>query len=266
MNIRDFFNENEQPLDRLLEGAGFCSVFRKVACIGDSLSSGEFEGTDENGNKTYHDMFEYSWGQFMARAAGFTVCNFSRGGMTASEYMGGYGAANGWFDKEKAAQAYIIALGVNDLYNRRDPVGVVADCETGAKTFAGYYGRLIKAYKGISPEAKFFLVTFPQEDRRADDALTVLGEAHRKLLYDFAEYFDNSYVIDLWQYAPVYDAAFRKQFFLGGHMSPAGYVFTAKMFLTYIDWIIRHNMQDFKQVGFIGTGLRNTVDQAIGSK
>ena len=260
MNINDYFNPDEKPLDRLIPDGGFCSVFRKVACIGDSLASGEFEATDENGNKTYHDMFPYSWGQFMARAAGFKAYNFSRGGMTASEYMGGYGAENGWFDKEKAAQAYIIALGVNDLYNRGDEVGEVADCETGAKTFAGYYGRLVKAYKGISPDAKFFFVTFPQEDRRAGDVLTARGEAHRKLLYDFAAYFGNSYVIDLWQYAPVYDAAFRRQFFMGGHMSPAGYAFTAKLFLSYIDYIIRHNMGDFKQVGFIGTDLRNTVD------
>ena len=103
-------------------------------------------------------------------------------------------------------------------------------------------------------------VTFPLEDRRAEDVLTARGEAHRKLLYDFAAHFSNSYVIDLWQYAPVYDAAFRKQFFMGGHMSPTGYAFTAKLFLSYIDWIIRHNMADFKQVGFIGTGLKNTAD------
>ena len=259
MIISDLFKENERPLDRLLEGPGFCGIFRTVACIGDSLASGEFEGTDENGNKTYHDMFEYSWGQYMARAAGFTAWNFSRGGMTASEYMGGYGAANGWFDKDKAAQAYIIALGVNDLYNRGDPVGEVSDCETGAKTFAGYYGRLIKAYQGISPEAKFFFVTMPTEDRRNEEQMR-RGDAHQKLLYDFAEHFANSYVVDLRRYAPEYDADFRKQFFLGGHMSPAGYVLTARMLLTYIDWIIRHNMQDFKQVGFIGTGLKNTAD------
>ncbi len=259
MNINDYFNETERPLDALISDGGFCSVFRTVACIGDSLASGEFEGTDENGNKTYHDMFEYSWGQFMAREAGFTAYNFSRGGMTASEYMGGYGAAQGWFDKEKAAQAYIIALGVNDLYNRGDEVGEVKDCETGAKTFAGYYGRLIKAYKGISPEAKFFFVTMPTEDRRNAEQMR-RGDAHQKLLYDFAEHFDNSYVIDLRQYAPEYDADFRKQFFLGGHMSPAGYVLTARMLLTYIDWIIRHHMQDFKQVGFIGTGIKNTAE------
>ena len=32
-----------------------------IGCIGDSLSSGEFESLDEAGNRGYHDMFEYSW-------------------------------------------------------------------------------------------------------------------------------------------------------------------------------------------------------------
>ena len=40
-----------------------------------------------------------------------------------------------------------------------------------------------------------------------------------------------------------------------GHMTPAGYLLTAKMTAAYIDYIIRHNMQDFKEVGFIGTDL-----------
>ena len=260
MNINDYFCETEKPLDTLISDGGFCSVFRTVACVGDSLSSGEFESMDEHGNKTYHDMFEYSWGQYMARAAGFSAYNFSRGGMTASEYMDGFAAANGFFDKEKAAQAYIIALGVNDLYNRGDPVGEVADCDNGGTTFAGYYGRLIKAYKEISPDAKFFFVTMPTEDRRNETQMR-LGDAHRALLYGFAERFSNSYVIDLRQFAPEYDAAFRERFFLGGHMSPAGYILTAKMLLSYIDWIIRHNMEDFKRMGFVCADVRRNAEK-----
>ena len=48
---------DEKPLDRLVTDGGFCRIFRSIACVGDSLSSGEFEGTDAEGNKTYHDMF-----------------------------------------------------------------------------------------------------------------------------------------------------------------------------------------------------------------
>ena len=76
--------KNEKPLDKLDPTGGFTAIFRTIGCIGDSLSSGEFEGTDpETGGKTYHDTFEYSWGQFLARMTGSRVWNFSRGGMTA---------------------------------------------------------------------------------------------------------------------------------------------------------------------------------------
>ena len=88
MNIHEYIalDPNEKPLDRIVEDGGMCAIFRNIACIGDSLSSGEFEALDNNGNRSYHDLFEYSWGQFIARDCGSRVYNFSRGGMTAKEY------------------------------------------------------------------------------------------------------------------------------------------------------------------------------------
>ena len=43
---------------------------------------------------------------------------------------------------------------------------------------------------------------------------------------------------------------------MGGHLTPAGYQVTAWIMMNYIDWIIRHNMDDFRQVAYIGTGLK----------
>lgn len=79
---KELYNTEEKPLDRLVDGYSHTSVFRKIAFIGDSLSSGEFESVDTNGNRNYHDMYEYSWGQFIARKNGLTAYNFSCGGMT----------------------------------------------------------------------------------------------------------------------------------------------------------------------------------------
>ena len=73
----------------------------------------------------------------------------------------------------------------------------------------------------------------------------------RQLLYDLADYFDNSYVLDIFKYGPVYDDKFKEKYFLHAHMNPMGYLFTAKMIDSYIDYIIRHNPQDFMGVGFI---------------
>ena len=80
MNIYEYMSvgEKEKPLDRIVSDGGFCTIFRSIACIGDSLSSGEFDSIKENGTKRYHDFFEYSWGQFIGRNCGSTVYNFSR--------------------------------------------------------------------------------------------------------------------------------------------------------------------------------------------
>ena len=67
--------------------------------------------------------------------------------------------------------------------------------------------------------------------------------------------FTNVYIIDLRKYAPVYDEEIRSKFFLGGHMNAAGYLFTAKLIVSYIDYIIRHNFEDFSKIGFVGYNM-----------
>ncbi|MBQ8295612.1 MAG: SGNH/GDSL hydrolase family protein [Clostridia bacterium] len=258
MNIYEYISvqENEKPLDRIVTDGGFCSIFRRIACIGDSLSSGEFESTREDGTKGYHDFYEYSWGQHIARSAGCKVYNFSRGGMTAKEYMETFADQKGFWGDDKLCEAYIIALGVNDLYGRQMELGSTADInkedyKKNAETFTGYYAQIIQRIKTMQPRAKFFLASIPRYGEEAHDEK---AKAHRDLLEELTSFFDRTYLIDLYTYAPVYDEAFREKFFLG-HMTPTGYVLTARMIESYIDYIIRKKPEDFAQVGFIGTDL-----------
>lgn len=262
MNIKDFMgNESEKPLDKMPQNGGFCGIFRTIGCIGDSLSSGEFESTDENGNKGYHDYFEYSWGQYIAREAGCKVYNFSKGGMTAEGFCNGFAAENDYWSPEKRCQAYIIAMGVNDISENGINLGSLDDIdkenyENNKKTFVGNYAKIIQKMKKNQPKAKFFLMTIPQTEK---NDRTEAEDLHQKLMYDFAEYFDNTYVLDFRKYAPVYDDEFKENFYLGGHLNPCGYMLTAKMVMSYIDYIIRHNMEDFKNAGFIGKDFHNAT-------
>lgn len=256
MNWKEIIgNENEKPLDILKPDGGFCGIFRTIGCIGDSLSSGEFESQNEKGEKGYHDYYEYSWGQYMARRIGSKVYNFSRGGMSAKWYCETYADENGFWDKEKACQAYILALGVNDV-NSKIEIGTAADVDPddyrkNKENFAGYYAQIITRYKEIQPKAKFFLMTMPRNEHGSVSA------EHTRLLYELAELFDYTYVLDFDKYAPVYDSEFKSKFYLGGHLNAAGYMLTAEMVMSYIDYIIRHNMEDFSQAGFIGTEFHN---------
>lgn len=256
MDISALFNENEKPLDSIPANGGFCGILRTIGCIGDSMSSGEFEAINEKGERTYHDCYDYSWGQFLARMTGTTVYNFSRGGMTAKEYCESFAENNDFWNPDKKCIAYIIALGVNDLMNCNMPIGDTDDIDlknydNNKSTFTGYYAKIIQRYKEIQPDAKFFFLTVPNEDFWGEKRF-----AHAEILYKLADVFSNCYVLDIGKYGPVFDDNFRKKFYLGGHMNPCGYSLIAQMVASYIDYIIRHNINDFKQVGFIGTGLQ----------
>ena len=255
-----YFDPQEKPLDRLVSDGGFASIFRTIAFVGDSLSSGEFETLETDGvTHHYYDMFPYSWGQFMARMCGFTAYNFSRGGMTASEYCDSFADAKGFWDTSYNVQAYVIALGVNDLIGARQEMGSLADIclqdpTKNAKTFIGYYARIIQQYKAIQPDAKFFLVTAPRSlPYEATPDATQRLDTHAQMMHALADFFPNTYCIDLRTYGPVHDEAFVERFYLHGHMNPLGYRLSAELTASYMDFIIRHHWQDFIHVPFIGS-------------
>lgn len=261
MELGKYFNEDpgEKPLDNYAADGGYVGIFRKIAVVGDSLASGEHESHEEGCNDGYHDWFDYSWGQYLARMAGTTVYNFSRGGMSTKEYTDGWAAAMGCYDYDKLAQAYIIALGVNDLINMEMPVGSLDDIcpenyHKNKPTFIGCYAKIIQQYKIMNPGAKFFLVSMCHE--RYDDDRPFRDElrrAHLKAIQDLASYFDNCYVIDLYNNSPDHDDEFRARFYTGFHLNAMGYELMGKMICSYIDYIIRHNWKDFTKAGFIGT-------------
>lgn len=258
MNWKEFlYHDNERPLEHLVTGISYTAIFRRMAFIGDSLSSGEFESVDENGVHSYHDMFEYSWGQYIARQYGITAYNFSRGGMSAREYMEYFAEEKGLWDPAFACQAYVIALGVNDLTGQGQTVGTAADIDlsnyhNNNKTFMGYCGQIISRYKEIQPEALFFLITMP---RSGDIHQDIYAQNQCEAMYTLATLFSNVFVVDLFQHGPVYDEKFKENYWLHGHLNPSGYILTARMVDSYIDYIIRHNSDAFRKVSFIGTGL-----------
>ena len=52
MELKNIFeNENEKPLDTIPEDGGYTAIFRTIACVGDSLSSGEFEANNGKGRQ-----------------------------------------------------------------------------------------------------------------------------------------------------------------------------------------------------------------------
>lgn len=249
---------------------GMLQIFRTIGCIGDSLSSGEFE-YDNNGEKGYWDCYEYSWGKYIERMTGISVTNFSKGGLTAyhlyqsaDERNSEIDDINHLFDQRNMKQGYMIALGFNDLkwYDNLRVLygGRIGDAEDicledyskNAGSFAGWYAKIIQRIQILQPDTKFFLVTMPQQEK--DNGEKRFAEVIREI----AAKLPNCYVIDLYQNGPIYDENFCRNYF-SGHMNAMGYLLTARFILNCADRIIQENPMDFRFVQFIGSDFEPFV-------
>ena len=226
-------------------------AFDTVGVIGDSLASGESAYKDNNTTK-YIDIYEKSWGQFMARDSGNTYYNFSKGGLTTRSWFTtteGYPTAS---DGNHKCKAYIIALGVNDQPLGSDYIGTssdinLSDYTQNADTFYGNYAKIIQTMKIQQPKAKFFLLTVPNVATSFDDINTAIRY--------MATIFDNVYVIDL---RNDYISYFSQGSFIinnrrSGHFNAIAYEYIAKMFEQWISQYMYDNYSEFNQVEFIGT-------------
>lgn len=251
----------ENPLQNLVADGGFTSIFRTIGCIGDSLSSGEHENVSASGVREYYDYYEYSWGQFLARKCGLTAYNFSVGGLTAKDFhdLARYKKT---FTPENACQAYIIALGVNDItsvVSGNAELGDLSDvdfdnCENNKDTVIGNYVKIIQKIRALQPLARIFITTMPKSYNTDAKRIPYIEKFHEELR-KLPNYFKYLYVIDLDKYAPVHDEEFKRVYYLYGHLNAMGYKLTADMYATYIDYIIRNNPEDFSTVAYIGKNV-----------
>lgn len=231
---------------------GWCAIIHRWGFIGDSLCSGEHESKRADGKTTYHDIYEYSWGQRICAATGAKGENYSQGGETT----------RGWIDhfwnyplnrnadidaKVNLQQAYIIALGVNDFNSKMSLGSVKKDVDFGdftknADTYVGNYCGIIQRVRSLQPKARFFVVTMPEKKY----------EDYNEFLRTLPEYFENLYVLDIAKYGPDYsNPDFKAKYYRAGHLNAAGYQLTAWMFMTYINWIIENNLPAFEDIALV---------------
>lgn len=243
------------------------SIFRTIGVIGDSLSSGEHESFSKEEGKHFHDYYEYSWGQFIARRCGSTVYNFSKGGLQCKTFFE-YIKNNNPFTEEKRCQAYIIALGVNDMTHINetyDGFGSFDDVDwenedNNKNTFIGWYVKIIQKLRKFSPKCRIFVMDMPRGVLQ-DESTAKKYDDVRDFLIALVDKFEFMYLLDLRKYAPEYDREFMKKYYCGTHMSALGYKFTADMVMSYISYIIDNNPQDFTQVGFIDKDVHNELEK-----
>ena len=221
------------------------SIFRSWGFIGDSLCSGEMECYAEgNPEVQYVDLYEYSWGQQLCRLSGSEGYNFSHGGQTARGWLDEWEGERGWgWASRHPKQAYILALGVND-YTR----AMRGDSGFSLEEYAVDMAEIVRRIRSVSPDSYIFVLTRPREEAEGN-----AYDSWNDVLRNLPAQFTRLWVIDLYKNAPVYDASFRQQYYLNGHLSPAGYLYTAHLLMAEIDRIVRSEPSAFKEVALAGT-------------
>ncbi len=176
--------------------------------------------------------------------------------MTAKEYLESWADQNGFWQWN---QAYIIALGNNDIFGANQPAGSAADIHpedpaANPDTFLGDMGRIVSRLKAMEKDARIFLVSMQRRgEEQADATICAIADEMKKM----CGLFSYTYLIDMAHDGPAYDEEMRKNFAMGGHPNAMGYYVYAMMIGNYMDYIIRENPKDFFEVPFIGKGLKN---------
>lgn len=268
-NVSRLVDFTENPIAKIRREAGFTSIIRNWGFIGDSLSSGVMNYTTPAPAGTVH-MYDLSWCQMLCRLTGATGYNFSYGGQYAKRWVTGKnenGTPNQpercWEGaKQNPKDGYIIALGENDkdpaqqaIYgcgNVATDVGTYnpeTDTDTNANSYAGWMAGIIQRIKSIQPKAPIFIINLPK------NPVGTTREEYNKVISDLCDKFNGVYLIDLYKYAPdfYYEPNFYNTYFHPSHPTALGYQWIAWTICTYIDWIIRNNMNDFANQQFVGT-------------
>lgn len=244
--------DESNPLSNLLENGGYTNIFKKISCIGDSLTEGVFEYT-EGGEVKYagkpQGLEPYSYPTQLARMTGATVNNYGVGGATAKSWLETTECSN-CFKNENKAQAYIIALGTNDTdYSGNVDTDIdLKNYSNNADTFVGNYAKIIQKCLELQPKAKVFVVTIPKTRTDYHHAWTT-GNSQIKSIAEKL----GVYVLDVFTYSESHDNPdkYKEHFYTGGHRNAIGYKRTAVEYATYISWLIYNNPNDFKNTHFI---------------
>lgn len=238
------------PLFKIDNRPMFIDCFLTVGCIGDSMSSGEsYYDDDGNGASRLVDIYQHSWGQYLARMTGNTYYNFSKGGLSTKTWLASEYATQ-CFDGSHNCTAYIIGLGQNDK-NAGYTIGTSADIDltdynNNADTFYGSYGKIIQKIQELVPKAKIFVVTDPLDG--------VENAGYNTAIRAMETIFDNVYVVDIRLYGRnTYYSGLISKSSRGGHYNAIAYRLMASIIGSYISWIIENNPLEFKAIEFIGT-------------
>lgn len=247
VDVRNFSDEAKEYIHPTISnpckynGDEIC-MFGKGLCIGDSLTYGQSDRND-GGSLGGFKHIGMTYPDNLTRLTGIELINAGTAGKTFKTWWELHQN-----DDFSGYDFCIIALGVNDAYFNG---GWTADSLT-------YLTNIVNAVRNANNHIPIFITTPPKyylgyTGADFESVATGIRNASSTLglyLIDFREYLeefsrDNALKISVVPY---------------GHFNAYGYFKIAKAYKAYISYIMSNNMDDFRNVQFVGTDYSYTTN------
>ena len=230
-----------------------------------------------------NDNYDISWGQYLCRLLNVSGYNYAVGGETALSFCTYGDNGRRWNSlSDQIKEAYFIALGQNDsnlflgggswsnypcvtnypnasdyteqlILTRNDVLNDIDlnNYNNNLYSFAGYYCRILQRVKELQPKGYIFIVTDPFlteiGNSKWNDCIRIIYQIYKEI------YNDSIWLIDLDTYITNINEIKPKISLNGLHSSAFGYCYVSYIMNTYLDWIIRNNIDAFRRTSLIGT-------------
>lgn len=208
------------------DGSSECRTFKKILCIGDSLTAGQFDYKEDGVTKEFNAP-EYSYPAFLKAMTGRDTTNAGDAGETTVSWYALHGQ-----EDFSGHDACIIMLGRNDYVSGR---------ETTSEERATAFANIISKVRTDNPQIPIFMATLINY---------YTGDGANSMNTDIrtAATANNCYLLDISAYGRMVlsDDAY-------SHCTAEGYYTLAEYFFRYISYIMHNNYTAFKTIQFVGT-------------
>lgn len=202
-------------------------AFKKVLCVGDSLTEGTFDYI-ESGTRQYFVDADYSYPTMLAALSGREVVNKGYGGDTFQSWYTRYQNEDlSGFD------CAIIELGLNDS----------TQGTTSADRLT-YLGNIVTKLKTENSGIKIFISTILS--CYSNNNISAVNAD----IISFANSTVDCYLMNVYEYGSLKDDTA----YAAGHLTALGYQRMAKEYYAYASKIMSENKSDFRFIQYIGTG------------
>lgn len=227
------------------------AMFGKFGVVGDSYASGVLEdyshfNKDVVASMTPEMIDNLSWPTMLARKWGTSMLHLAKGGLSTRTWLTDDQGLKK-LNESDPQDIYYLCLGINDYFGLGDSyLGIESDMESGADTFYGNYGKIIKAIKKKAPLAKIIMfgITITPGEKQARQQS--FSDAQQKIAAHFGIPFISQNDDDL------FDSSYYSNNLGSGHPSSYLYGAIAEAYERLIQKVVYRNRDYFYSYGWNG--------------